>query len=68
MVCSNNNLPEKINSQQKCLDVCKVAPPASATCWVTHTMNAKNGDKAMHCPHATGAANQNPANTCPQLP
>ena len=68
MVCANNNIPDKINTEQKCLSVCAGAPSASVTCWVTHTMNAKNGDKAMHCPHAEGAANQQPANTCPQLP
>jgi len=64
-VCANNNIPTKINSEQKCLDVCKTAPGASVTCWNTHTANAKTGDKGVHCPHAEGA----PGNgMCPELP
>jgi hypothetical protein len=67
-VCAQNNIPDKINSEQKCLAVCAASPAASVTCWVNHTANAKGGDKGTHCPHAEGAANQVPANTCPQLP
>jgi hypothetical protein len=70
-VCAGKNIPDKINTEEKCLAVCASAPSASVTCWNTHTMNAKNGDdsaKNTHCPHAEGAADQVPANTCPQLP
>jgi hypothetical protein len=64
-VCAANNIPEKINSEAKCLAVCKASPEASVTCWNTHTNNAKNGDKGMHCPHAEGAPNNG---ACAVLP
>jgi hypothetical protein len=64
-VCSANNLPAKIATSDLCLAECAKAPPASVTCWNTHTANAKTGDKGMHCPHAEGA----PGNgVCPELP
>jgi hypothetical protein len=64
-VCANNNIPEKINSEQKCLSVCAASPAASVTCWVKHVDNAKNGDKGVHCPHGEGADGQD---VCPKLP
>jgi hypothetical protein len=51
----------KLDTEAHCLESC--AKPASEgamgiSCWNAHTQNAKpsEGDKTMHCPHATGIA------------
>jgi hypothetical protein len=64
-VCAEFNVPEAINTEAKCLEVCAGAPEASVTCWNMHTGFAKTGDKQVHCPHGEGAPDNG---ACAELP